>query len=132
MQLEVTHLPQRNNPNNLDEMEGRLSPKLKLTLENVSEEPLALVNPADNCGFEIVPSLGGTSGFASAYRGCANVASGNLDVVGFAPGKGKSTSWIGASPAGTLSTPKANPTRLADSPSGKDFELFTACPMPQC
>ena len=87
MQLEVTRLAQRNNTTNLDEVEGPLSPKLKLTLKNVSEVPLALVNPGDNCGFEIIPSNGVSTGFASAYQGCANVSPGNSDVMELAPGQ---------------------------------------------
>ena len=86
MQLEVTRLAPRNNTS-LDEMEGPMSPKLKLTLKNVSEEPLALVNPGDNCGFEIVSSTGPANSFASAYQGCANVSPSNHDIVELTPGE---------------------------------------------
>lgn len=66
----------------LDEIEGPLSPKLKLTLRNVSEEPLALVNPGDNCGFDIIPGhFLGSEAYESAYQGCADLRPNDDDVV---------------------------------------------------
>ena len=34
----------------------QLSPKLRITLQNVSDEALWLADPGDHCGFKLVPS----------------------------------------------------------------------------
>ena len=87
IQLEVSPRPlQRTATSNLEDAEGPLSPKLKLTLRNVSEEPLALVNPGDNCGFDIIPdSRTADREYKSAYQGCAEVRPNDGDVVELAP-----------------------------------------------
>lgn len=53
VQLEVLRMPQRPRNVNIEQLEGPLSPKLKVTLKNVSEQPLALVDPGDHCAFTI-------------------------------------------------------------------------------
>ena len=86
MQLEVTRVPpRRDRTANADELEGPLSPKLKLTLKNVSDTPLALVNPGDNCGFELVAVTGNVNEFQSIDKSCVNVRATDGDVVELAP-----------------------------------------------
>ena len=86
MQLEVIRQPAPRDRNvDPDEVEGPLSPKLKLTLKNVSDSAFGLVNPGDNCGFELVPVLGNPNEFESADQSCVNVVGIDDDVVLLAP-----------------------------------------------
>ena len=86
MQLEVIRQPAPRDRNvDPDEVEGPLSPKLKLTLKNGSDSAFGLVNPGDNCGFELVPVLGSPNEFESADQSCVNVVGIDDDVVLLAP-----------------------------------------------
>ena len=68
------------------EIERPLSPKLKLTLKNVSEKTVALFNPGDSCGFDII-AVGSIANedLRSAYQGCDDLFPDDSDVVELAP-----------------------------------------------
>lgn len=57
MQLEIVRFNQRNRRNNTDQNQPTLplSPKVKVTLKNVSDTTLAIVDPGNHCGFKLVP-----------------------------------------------------------------------------
>lgn len=50
------------------------SPKVRLTLRNVSSEPLSVVNPGADCGFELVPAEWSPRDYRQVERGCAAAA----------------------------------------------------------
>ena len=54
MKLEVLRRPAPRNRNAAPPA-GPLSPKIRVTLANVSEAPLAIVDPGDHCAFHLVP-----------------------------------------------------------------------------
>jgi uncharacterized membrane-anchored protein len=81
VKLEVLRAARRNRNDNLDEIEGPLSPKLRVTLKNVSEAPLALVNPGQDCGFELTPVVGSRQAYQSVDRGCQAALASDGDVV---------------------------------------------------
>jgi uncharacterized membrane-anchored protein len=85
VKLEVLRAARRNRNDNLDEIEGPLSPKLRVTLKNVSEAPLAVVNPGQDCGFELTPLVGSRQTYQSVDRGCQTVRPTDGDVVLLAP-----------------------------------------------
>lgn len=51
--VQLNVLRQNRQRNGQTEAGVPLSPKVKVTLKNVSEEPLTLANPGDNCAFEL-------------------------------------------------------------------------------
>ena len=53
--LEILRLPRRNANTEVDEVDGPLSPKLRLTIKNVSEQALSLVDFGEHCAFELIP-----------------------------------------------------------------------------
>jgi uncharacterized membrane-anchored protein len=58
IQLEILRFNQRNRRNNTDQNQPTtpLSPKVKVTLKNVSDAALVIVDPGDHCGFQLVPA----------------------------------------------------------------------------
>jgi uncharacterized membrane-anchored protein len=81
VKLEVLRAVRRNRNDNLEEIEGPLSPKLKVTLVNVSQAPLAVVNPGRDCGFELTPVVGSRQAYQSVDRGCQTVRPTDGDVI---------------------------------------------------
>jgi uncharacterized membrane-anchored protein len=81
VKLEVLRSVKRNRGDNLAEIEGPLSPKLRVTLKNVSQAPLAVVNPGQDCGFELTPVVGARQTYLSVDRGCQAVRATDGDVV---------------------------------------------------
>ncbi len=81
IRLEVLRMPQRPRNANLDELEGPLSPKLKVTLKNVDSQPLTLVNPGNNCGFEIVSVKGSRKDFVAADPTCDAIQPTDRDLI---------------------------------------------------
>ena len=71
IQLEVIRLPARDADEEADD--GPLSPKLQVTLKNVSDENLALVNPGRDCAFTLVEVDESASGLEMDYLGCDDV-----------------------------------------------------------
>jgi uncharacterized membrane-anchored protein len=57
IQLEILRFNQRNRRNNTDQNQPilPLSPKVKVTLKNVSDTTLVIVDPGNHCGFKLVP-----------------------------------------------------------------------------
>ncbi|MEE9426337.1 MAG: GDYXXLXY domain-containing protein [Methylococcales bacterium] len=59
MQFEILRFNQRNRRNNSNTDQNQptppLSPKVKVTLKNVSDAALVIVDPGNHCGFKLVP-----------------------------------------------------------------------------
>lgn len=85
--LEVVRAPRPQGNNVTPDPMRRDSAKLKVTLQNVSEAPLALANPGPDCGFELVPVEWSQRRAKPVARGCANLAPGIGEVRELAPGE---------------------------------------------
>ena len=81
VKLEVLRANRRNRNDNLDEIEGPLSPKLRVTLVNVSEMPLSVVNPGQDCGFELTAVIGSRQAYQNVDRSCQAVQPSDGDVI---------------------------------------------------
>jgi len=63
------------------------SPKVKVSLTNVSEGRLALANPGDNCGFRLIQAQSGgwEEEFPAADQSCGQIAVEQSDLIYLAP-----------------------------------------------
>jgi uncharacterized membrane-anchored protein len=85
IQLEVLRMPRRPRNVPLDQLEGALSPKLKVSLKNVSEQPLALLDAGLHCGFDIVPVKWSQKEYVSADDTCRTTPLTDRDVIELVP-----------------------------------------------
>ncbi len=69
MKLEVTRRPARR-VRNQPPPEGPLSPEVAITLTNVSDAPLTIVDPGESCGFHLVDASWGSVSFTRDYLPC--------------------------------------------------------------
>jgi len=83
MKLEVLRRPARR-IRNAPPPEGPLSPKLRITLANASDAPLAVVDPGEHCSFRIVPVAWAPKPYAPATQACSGVSPA-LELITLAP-----------------------------------------------
>lgn len=75
IQLEVLRRPQpRRSDDSVADPSQPQSPKVRLTLRNVSAEPLSLINPGADCGFELVAAEWVQRDYRQVDRDCAKAA----------------------------------------------------------
>jgi uncharacterized membrane-anchored protein len=87
MSLKMLRFHRRDRNTNLDEVTEPLSPKLEITLQNVSDAPLFVVDPGNHCGFRMEPTARVSRQYSSVYDGCRNIQVSGLDLVELAPGE---------------------------------------------
>ncbi len=98
MKLEVLRAPARRQ-RNAPPPEGPLSPKLRVTLANTSETPLALVDSADHCSFDLVPvEWALATPQPPAAPGCDAIRATAAEVITLAPGQSHSVELDLAAP----------------------------------
>ena len=85
MRLELTRTPERRRGASVEEVEGSLSPRLKLTLQNVSPDPLILYLPNNHCGFKLVPSAWVKQDYRADFRGCDEYSAEPTDLITLIP-----------------------------------------------
>ncbi|MCZ6874315.1 MAG: GDYXXLXY domain-containing protein [bacterium] len=85
IRLEVLRMPRRPRNVPIDQLEGPLSPKLKVTLKNVSEQPFVLLDPGPHCGFDIVPVKWSQKEYVAADGTCRTTPLTDRDVIELAP-----------------------------------------------
>lgn len=86
MKLEVLRRPaQRNRAPNAPLPEGPLSPKLRLTLANVSDAPLSVADAGEHCAFHLVPVEWAAQAHPMASPVCAGTP--EARVVALGPGQ---------------------------------------------
>ncbi len=85
VQLEVTNAAEMRNPAEPDDATTRRSPALKVTVKNVSDQPLALANPGDNCAFELIPTNHHGEQVTPASTACAQVTVRAEEVITLSP-----------------------------------------------
>lgn len=85
VQLEVLRMPRRPRNVPIEQLEGPLSPKLKVTLKNVSGQPLTLVDPGDHCAFTIEPTQWTQQDITAADDTCRALQVTDADRIELAP-----------------------------------------------
>ncbi|MDP6706439.1 MAG: GDYXXLXY domain-containing protein [Alphaproteobacteria bacterium] len=85
VRLEVLWSPPRRQVAVRGAEEGPLGPKLRVTLKNVSGEPLALANPGQDCGFELVATVWARGRHDPVDRSCETVRATDADLILLAP-----------------------------------------------
>ena len=60
--------------------ETPLSPEVTVTLRNVGDEPLWLIDPGDHCSFRLLPAEWGAEPWPSAHSGCEGLRPGPADL----------------------------------------------------
>lgn len=81
--LEVVESPLRDAP------QGRKSAKLRLTLKNTSQKPMALVNLPEACSLSLEPVSSGQKAKPPARPRCSGLAPADTDVLVLQPGESR-------------------------------------------
>jgi hypothetical protein len=90
MKLEMLRRPMPRQPN-VPPPPGPLSPKVRVTLANVSDAPLAVVDPGDHCAFHLVPAdWAPVDRHPPASRACDSVKGTSAAVITLAAGEARS------------------------------------------
>jgi uncharacterized membrane-anchored protein len=80
----------RNPPTNSQAQEGTLSATVRLTLANVSDTPLAIVNLPDYCSFSLEAVPWTKKSWVPAHNPCGQAIPTDFDVLGLVPQQKKS------------------------------------------
>ncbi len=87
MSLKILRFHRRNRNTNPDEVTEPLSPKLEITLQNVSEAPLIVADPGNHCGFHMETTARVARQYRAAYEGCRDIRVYGDDLIELAPGE---------------------------------------------
>ena len=85
VKLELLRFNRRNRNTPAEGLDEPLSPKLRVTLKNVSDEPLSIVDPGDHCGFELVTAGWVVRSYTMVDEACRNVPVDRDDLVRLSP-----------------------------------------------
>ena len=72
---------------NLDRLDEPLSPKLQITLQNVSDAPLVIADPGEHCGFHLRKTTRVSRHYRPTYDGCRDIPVSAGDLITLAPGE---------------------------------------------
>lgn len=89
MKLEIVRRPEPRRPN-APPPEGPLSPKLRVTLANTSDAPLAVVDFGEHCAFHLVPVEWAQAPQPPTTHGCDTAQPVAADIMTIAPGQAQS------------------------------------------
>lgn len=84
MSLKMLRVHRRNRNENLDDVTGPLSPKLEISLQNVSDAPLILADTSEHCGFHLRTTAWVSREYQPVYAGCPGAGA---DPIELAPGE---------------------------------------------
>ncbi len=87
MGLKMLRVHRRARNMNVEEATEPLSPKLEISLQNVSDAPLIIADPGDHCGFRLQTTVRVKRKYRSAYDGCENIQVHDDDLIELAPGE---------------------------------------------
>jgi uncharacterized membrane-anchored protein len=87
MSLKMLRFHRRDPNMNLDEVTEPLSPKLEISLQNVSDVPLIVVDPGNHCGFRLKTTARVTRQYRPAHEGCQDIRVYADDLIELAPGE---------------------------------------------
>jgi uncharacterized membrane-anchored protein len=87
MSLKMLRFHRRDRNTNLDEVTEPLSPKLEISLHNVSDAPLIVVDPGNHCGFRMERTTRVKRQYRTIYDGCEGIRVHDDDLFELAPGE---------------------------------------------
>jgi uncharacterized membrane-anchored protein len=87
MSLKMLRFHRRDRSVNLGDVTEPLSPKLEVTLQNVSGAPLVIADPGNHCGFRLRSTVRASKHYVPVYDGCQDPPRFGEDVVTLAPGE---------------------------------------------
>ncbi len=87
MSLKMLRFRRRDRNTNLDEITEPLSPKLEISLQNVSDAALIVVDPGNHCGFQLETTARVARPYRAAYEGCRDIRVYADDLIELAPGE---------------------------------------------
>lgn len=87
MSLKMLRFHRRDRNTNLDEITEPLSPKLQISLQNVSDTPLVIADPGNHCGFRLRTTTWVTREYRPAYDGCRDIRARDEDLIELVPGE---------------------------------------------
>lgn len=85
--LKMLRFNRRARNTKFDEISEPLSPKLELSLQNVSDAPLTIVDPGNHCAFRMQETAAVTRQYRPAYDGCRDISVSADDLIELAPGE---------------------------------------------
>lgn len=85
--LKMLRFHRRDRNTNLDEVTEPLSPKLEISLQNVSDVPLIVADPGNRCGFHLETTVRVTRQYRPVYEGCRDIRPYGDDFIELAPGE---------------------------------------------
>ncbi len=88
IQLEILRFNRQNRRNNSSDQNPapvELSPKLRITLKNVSDSALVISDPDDHCGFKLVPVAWASKTYAPLDTSCEQIASSSRSTMTLVP-----------------------------------------------
>lgn len=85
--LKMLRFHRRNRNENLDDVTEPLSPKLEISLQNVSDDVLIVADPGNHCGFHMQKTVWVSREYRPTYDGCRNVSVSGDDFLELAPGE---------------------------------------------
>lgn len=87
MSLKMLRFHRRDRRVDIDEVTEPLSPKLEVSLQNVSDAALTIVDPGDHCGFRMVTTVWIPREYRPVYAGCQGIRVTDDDLIELAPGE---------------------------------------------
>ncbi len=87
MSLKMLRFNRRDRSANLDEITDPLSPRLEITLQNVSDASLLVADPGEHCGFQLKTTTWVMRQYHPVYDGCREVSVSSEDLVELGPGE---------------------------------------------
>lgn len=87
MSLNMVRFHRRDRNVNIDEVTEPLSPKLEITLQNVSDAPLIVADPGNHCGFRLQATLRASKRYLPTYDGCQDLQRFGDNLISLAPGE---------------------------------------------
>lgn len=125
MKLEVLRAPARR-PRNAPPPDGPLSPKLRVTLANTGNAPLAVIDFGQSCSFHLVP-VEWAPPLGSAAAGCDGAKLTAADVITLAPGQSHSVELDLAEPRWHVLS-DGKPVEIGELPGLAQFRIEYRAP----
>lgn len=85
--LKMLRVHRRDRNTNLDEVTEPLSPKLEISLHNVSDAALTVADPGSHCAFHMRKTAWVSRQYRPANDGCRNISVSGDDLIELAPGE---------------------------------------------
>lgn len=127
MRLKMLRFNRRDRNTPLDEITGPLSPKLEVTLQNVSDAPLTIGDPGNHCAFRIESTSWVSRQYRPAYDGCEISHVSDKDLMELAPGETYTVELDLSEPRWYLSV-DGNSAEIGRYANGDSFRIVYRAP----